>query len=306
MTRRDRGFVMPVVMLLSLVVGLVAGVVLSRSAQRSLIVRDQLDAYTASHRERGVREMIAAWLKYSYEQDLIEMTGGSEAGGEAFSVSVGRTWQIRVRLIPAQRTARVDPIGLDAEESAIARSTGALLSERFGPAGLSSRTRPAGPIAIDTRRADDDVVEAVAAAALSDRDLAEAFVREIRRSDAGRDINRADVNRAAADAGIPEDQHEMLQQLFGEPATLWEVQAVLEPTRSALATDPSLGDARQAFEGLIDLPSGLGSSFGAQHPSELFLAWRRINRDEPAGGYTPAAGGFGGAGTAVDAFTEGR
>jgi hypothetical protein len=289
-----RGFVMPIVMLLALIIGLLSSVVLARAAQRSTIVRDQLAAYTASHRDRGVKELAAAWLMYSYTQDLEAMTGGGPDGGDAFTVTIGRTTTVNVRIEPAQRTARINPIGLNADDGRLARETETILRERFGEIGLRGRTREVGPVALDAFGATDDVLAAVAQATLEgidpiDDDTADRFVRQLRREDNGTRINPAMVLRAVDNLGLQADARDRLAAVLGTTPTLWRVTAEWnerDPARPALAR-------REVYTGLINLTSQTRSNFGAQHPKELFLEWDMIDGADDPTGYTDPAGGRG-------------
>lgn len=274
-----RGFVMPIIMLLTLVIGLLVGVVMSRSGQRTVIVREQLDAYSTSHRERGVKEMVAAWLKYSAEQDLLSMTGGGLSGGEAFTAQLGRHDSITVRVEPAQSTARINPIGLNTSDGLAARRVEAILRERFGERGLRSRTRTVGPASIDANRASDDVAAALAEAVLESREAADRFVGALRQIETIDGLNAADVRNAAQSVNIDENQADRLSMLFGARPTLWRVRATWVG-RDPLQSRP---DRRVVYEGLVSLETGDRASFGAQHPSELFLEWGRADE---ADGYT--------------------
>lgn len=286
-----RGFVMPIVMLLALIIGILSSVVLARAAQRSGIVRDQLNAYTASHRDRGVKEIAAAWLMYSAAQDLNEMTGGGPDGGEAFTVAIGRTTTVTVRLEPAQNTARINPIGLNVSDGRAAREAETILRERFGEAGLRSRSRSVGPVALDTMRATDDVLEAVAQATLEgidpiDAEQAARFVTQLRREDNGTRMNPAMVLRAADTIGLQANASDRLASVLGTTPTLWRVTAVWDerdPTRPQL-------DRRDVYTGIINLTAETQSDFGAQHPKELFLEWGLVDGTDDTTGYTGAGG----------------
>ncbi len=277
MTRR--GFVMPIVMLLSIVIGLLSGIMLSRAGQRSVIVREQLTGYTASHRDRGIKEMAAAWLKYTADQNLTEMTGGGPSGGEAFTMRIGRNETITVRFEPAQARARINPIGLNVADARAARQTETILRERFGEQGLSMRTREVGPAALDTMLAADEVVAAVAESVLGDPALAGRFVSELRQQDATDVIDAPTVRLAAQNVGIDDERTDRLAMLFGVEPTLWRVRARWV-SRDPLQRSP---DRVEVYEGLVNLSGNAEIGFGTQHPSELFLEWGRI---EEAEGYT--------------------
>ncbi|MEL6796789.1 MAG: hypothetical protein AAFO89_08180 [Planctomycetota bacterium] len=278
MTRR--GFVMPIVMLLALIIGLLSSVVLARAAQRSTVVNDQLLSYQASHRDRGVKELAAAWLMYSSNQDLFAMTGDTggstrtQNGGEAFTVNIGRNTTVTVRIEPAQSTARVNPIGLNAADGRAARATERILRERFGEAGLRTRTREVGPMTLDAVRAADDVVAAFVEGALAgvepvDPDGAARFVSELRSRELNGGFDAADVRDAGESVGLNEAAADRLALLLTPDPTLWRVSAVW------LERNPARPDLerREVYEGLINLDDDAQSAFGAQHARELFLEW---------------------------------
>lgn len=281
---KRRAFVMPIVMLLAIIIGVIASVVLSRAAQRSAVVRDQLDAYSASHRDRGVKELVGAWLMYSASQDLLEMTGGGSAGGDAFSVRIGRDATLDVRLEPAQTTARINPIGLNTSDGRAARAVERILRERYGSAGLESRTREVGPVAIDAARADDDVLRAFVEAALVDiqpidSETAGRLVSRLRQLEDEDGIDASAVRTASDAVGLEANARDRLAMLLGVRPSLWRV--------TATWTDRDAGSLaavnREVYVGLMNLTDQSQMSFGAQHPRELFLEWGRADRPD---GYT--------------------
>ncbi|MEM7623777.1 MAG: hypothetical protein AAF235_11320 [Planctomycetota bacterium] len=282
MTRR--AFVMPVVMLLALIIGLLSSIVLARAGQRSAVVRDQLESYRSSHRDRGVKELAAAWLMYSSTQDLFAMTGSTgtsasiDQGGDAFTVNIGRDTTVTVRIEPAQSTARINPIGLNVSDGRAARETERILRERFGEAGLQTRTRDAGPVAIDILRATDDVAEAFAEAALIGiepitPETAGRFVSELRQLEANSGFDAADVRSAADAVGLGDNAGDRLAMLLTADPTLWRVTATWDERNP---TQPSR-DRRDVYVGLINLDDDAQTAFGAQHPRELFLEWGMVN-----------------------------
>lgn len=279
-----RAFVMPIVMLLALIVGLLSSIILARAAQRSGVVRDQLEGYRASHRDRGVKELVGAWLMYSASQDLVAMTGGGPAGGEAFTVRIGRDETVSVRIEPAQTRARINPIGLNVSDGRLAREVEAILRERFGEAGLRQRTRTVGPATIDAARAQDDVLEAFAQAALADIEPIDAetagrFVSQLRRLETEAGIDASNVRTAGDAIGLKANARDRLAMLLGTTPTMWRITATWvgkDPARPAF-------DRREVFEGLINISGQTQSGFGAQHPRELFLEWGRA---DDADGYT--------------------
>ncbi|MEO0610813.1 MAG: hypothetical protein AAFZ67_10300, partial [Planctomycetota bacterium] len=283
---------MPIVMLLALIIGLLSSVVLARAGQRSTTVRDQLASYQSSHRDRGVKELAAAWLMYTSNQDLFAMTGadggpvssrGARSGGDAFTVNIGRDTRVDVRIEPAQATARINPIGLDAADGLAARATERILRDRFGEAGLRTRTREVGPVTIDAIRAADDVLAALVEGTLAATDAVDAegasrFVSALRRSEANGGFDAADVREAGDAAGFSEAAADRLAVLLTPDPTLWRV------TATWLERDPARPgrDRREVYTGLINLDRQSQSAFGAQHPRELFLEWAMT--DESARG----------------------
>ncbi len=288
MTRR--GFVMPIVLVLAITIGLLASVILAQAAQRSAIVRDQLEAYHASHRDRGVKELAAAWLIYSSNQDLRNLVGGDRGGGEAFTVDVGRDAVVSVRIEPAQGTARINPIGLNVSDGRAAREVETILRERFGEAGMRARTRELGPVVVDVTQTPNEVLVALAQAALAGiepitAEEAGRFVAEVRRRETDAGIDAGDVRAAGEAIGLRENASDRLAALFGSDPTLWRVTAIWEER------DPvrPWRDRRDEYTGLIDLSSQARSGFAAQHPRELFLQWELV---EPSGTGIDGADGY--------------
>jgi hypothetical protein len=267
-----RGFVMPVVVLLGLAGGLIVAVAMERSSQRQTIVRRQLAEYRESHRQRGVREIVATWLRYSHEQDLAELSGGEDGGG-VFSIDLGAGSSLRVSIAPAHNTARIGAIGLSRDDGAAADRAEAILRERVGQAGLRSRTRTVGPVSVHVDSAPEEVLRAVIAGVIEEPDQAEEFASSllgaVRLED---EFDPSMINAAGDEAGLePEARARLTGVLLAGP-TLWRVRAEWHapplPGRRASLTE--------AFEGLVDLSPEAFRVRGSGHSSELFLSWERL------------------------------
>lgn len=266
-----RGFVMPVVVLLGLAGGLIVAVALERSSQRQTIVRRQLEEYRESHRQRGVREIVATWLRYSHEQDVAELSGGEDGGG-AFSIDLGGGSSLRVSLRPAHGTARIGAVGLSQADGAAADRTEAELRELVGEAGLRTRTRGVGPLSVDVDSTPVDVLRAVIAGAIEEPELAEGFSSSLLDLMVMRgEFDPSMISIAGMEAGLEAEARARLTEVLLAGPTLWLVRAEWHE-RSAPGRRASLSEV---FEGLVDLSPEAFRVRGSGHSSELFLSWDR-------------------------------
>lgn len=287
-----RGFIMPVVVLLSLVASLTVVVVLNRNAVRTRDAAAQLDGYVAEHRERGIREVIAVWLQYTTRENIEELL---EPDGLAFTLDYSGGRQLVVRLFESQSTALVNPNGLTpnqpdvgvvplSEQRDLALAIGQAL-EASRPGLSEALGREAGPLAVSVWSAPSEVIEAITLAVTGNPDVASAFALLLARErDRSEELPTIRMINLAEEAGVEEDLRGRLAALFTTTPTLWAVRAEL--TGGGRDEEPI-----ERYEALVYIPREDQSNpllTGSEHVNAWFLEWDRLEVGE---GYTPVAGG---------------
>jgi hypothetical protein len=223
-----RGFVMPLMVLLVLVVGLSLSVYLTRQSQHSLTVRRQVDQYEAHHVGRGLSEIIDAWIRDSLRgrRAIKDILGEN---GHAFDITIpeglsgrGRSETVRIRLKDGQGTVLSDLSGLAGQPLSDAKDLLSALREVAGDRAKASHRRY-GPVQISIQSASREVLVAAATAAGAGAN-ADSFLGSIERSLGDRTTLSADSIRVAAtDAGFQPDVAAKLQRLLSADTSFWQI-----------------------------------------------------------------------------------
>lgn len=284
-----RAFVMPVVVLLTLVASLAVTLLLNRNSVRRSDAEYALESYIEEHRQRGIREVIALWLQFSGQQDLDAMLGES---GLAFTLdySGGRT--LEVTLVPAQQTPLIDPEGLGPmqpgadiidlpRQREIARLTALALGESAPTLGRTS-----GPLALSLRDASPEALRAVSTAVIGDEQMAQEYTNALLRyRDEQTTYDRAQMLNLARDAGVETALQTQLTALWTQLPSLWEVRAELKGPGEDGRDRTTARYQAKIFIPREEATNALMS--GSEHASAWFLEWNRL--DEGVG-YTPIPG----------------
>ena len=256
----SRAFALPLVIILSLVVGLMVAVMLERQTAQSLSVVRQIKGYQSHHTELGVRNLVDGWLK-SISPRVLEDIDSEER--HILDIRAGDGWTCEIYIGDAQGRVLTNFDGLGGEQLSRARRI-ARAYRRMG--GEPDRTREAGPVEISLRSASRDAILAVAMSVLDDEDLAADFTDRIVTVRDRDDLNDGSAATAAAELGAENDARASLQALLTMTPRLYGVRVVL--------IGPGQNDPELEFEGLAMFRGGQQGVGQRISKDSEFLSWR--------------------------------
>jgi len=259
----NRGYALPLVLLLALVAGMTVAAMLGRQSAQALMVNRLIERYHAHHAERGVRELADGWIKSITAQTLAEAVDTEPRHALHVRLDDDRTLDLYIS--QAQHTALSRFDGLPARDAADARR----ILRAARRLGVTLETRQAGPVAIAVADASRDTLRAVALSVLDDEDradsLADALIRERER----RPVTQGSVASVANTLGIESDARAGLVRLLTSSPVLFAVRAEIHAPE---------GDA--AYEGLATLSGAAGSAGSPVSRDSSFLSWRKADQDD--------------------------
>ncbi|MGE3107949.1 MAG: hypothetical protein AB7G11_10655 [Phycisphaerales bacterium] len=258
----ERGFALPLVILIALVASLTIGLILMRHGSSHVAVERQIEVYRNHHRHMGVQELIDRWLATT-RGSVRERLGD---GGLAFELAVpGST--IRVYLEDAQGAALEDLQSLHGPETRYARRMLSILDASAITStdeGRSLVFRKEGPGRVSIHTARPEVLDALAQS-VAPTGAWERFSREIQQRRSQRELIAGDVRGAGTDAGLSGEEVTGLEMMLTAEPTLWKVTVLLSGT-----------GRREGAQGLIEVasePSSMGRA-------TRFLTWRDLKPDD--------------------------
>ncbi|USN98117.1 MAG: hypothetical protein H6810_07960 [Phycisphaeraceae bacterium] len=273
--RSTRGFVLPVVILLVVMVGAVCSIMIERHVARAKTVERQIIAYQEHEGVRSLQTMIEAWRKTPTAQPR-EIAAMLEPDGLAFTVEPGGGQLIGVYLFQGQGTMLRRIGGLDDKDRVYAeQALRSLYAEAKDPVELELMLRDAGPLAVDVNTAPPPVLSAIVHAVLGDGHEATLYEQSLLDAQqADTEIGLQTLTNIAADAGVDNERRSTLGRFFTVSPELWRFRI---DVRTA-----SGGRLQSQYGGLILLGSGTtGSSSSPFEEPTPFLSWERLNPDDP-------------------------
>lgn len=272
MTLHRRGFALPLVALLVLVMALVLVVVIERSTIGYLAGRRQIAVYTDHHRAAGMKEIVNRWLETSRDS-IPDMLDGD---GRAFDLDIGDGQRVVVFLDPAQGSALSDPGQVVGRRREIVEDTVTLLKRRFptggdalaDPSANRQFLRPLGPPEIDVNTAPEEVLEALLLAITEPR-RASPLLKDLIRRRGDADLKPDDIQKVLTESDLDRIEQAEVRSMLTASPSLWR--AVTETRRGERVVDRSGGYL------LVDGTSRTGG----MNQSGLFLSWESIKTDGP-------------------------
>jgi hypothetical protein len=213
-----RGFAMPIVIILALVVTIMAAVMLERQGAQRLSVQRQLNLYRDHHFQRGVREVAGAWTDSLGGQPIDKMI---DTDGHALDIELADGGHLSVYLFDAQGSTRSDPRGLNEEEKADAGGVYEQVLAISDGKPNAMWFRPVGPVKICVASAPREILEAVANYASDGGRAGKRFADELIDTRERQDLTQADIQTACSAAGLNAEQIQVLNRLVVLKAELW-------------------------------------------------------------------------------------
>jgi hypothetical protein len=256
---------MPMVLLLSMVVGITAALLLERTATQHLVVRRQVHNYRMHHFERGAREVVGAWITSLNQQPLERML---EEDGHALDLRLPDGSIAAVYLFEGQGSLLARPDGL----TQIQRDDGsAVVRELWGLSGgkpPSEFFRPVGPLAVSVKSAPEPILRAIGNACGGSGDR---FARAIlEKRNAGVEIGDSELG-VAINEHLEGTGQDRARRLLTTRPDLWvAVIDVYGPSRAGQKLVSRFG-------GRFTLPGEYNSkTIGTLQSMGPFLSWEEL------------------------------
>jgi hypothetical protein len=268
MTRR--AYAMVTVVLLSMVVGLVAAVLLERMSTQHLVVRRQLDKYRVHHFERGVREVVAAWISSLYQQPIKKML---EEDGHALDMELPDGSVAALYLFEGQGSLLATPDSLTAEQREDGAAAVRALWDIVGTDPPADYFRPVGPLAVSVQIAPEPVLQAIGAACGDARAGAKLARSLMEKRASGQPIADQDLAASIDSAGFDDAGKERARRLLSAKTDLWN--AVID------VYGPGGRGPVVRYGGRFTMPGEFNSkTLGSMQSLGPFLTWEEIPLDD--------------------------
>lgn len=254
--RVRRGFALPVVLAMTLIIGASVAIILQQDALRARSVARQLDSYQEHHGTRGLEEVLDAWVGTLNNQPVQDYVVGD---GHVLDVTLGDGSVAKVYMSDGQAEALAGFGQLRGDDRLYGPAIIDELALRVGEDDLAAFTRADGPVAVNANTADIRVLEAVAASVVDDDDLASRLAREIVSARDEQELTTATLGRIWRDAEVEATLRVVLGRLLVERSGLWRLRIDVLAPRSAVATQQVLS----SYEGLVQLSGSGGVGRGA-------------------------------------------
>lgn len=277
---RRSAFALPLVILLSLVVGISSAMMLERQAAQSYFIQRQITAYQDDHLGKGMEEVINQWLSGANTRPIDERI---QSDGRALDMRLAGGVTLSLYIRDGQGAALQDLSSLTGEALEDARAIlrelrrdGALSAQRRAARGRNADPilRMHGPVQISINSADPDVLRATLRS-ITGSDRNEAYLGAIRRA---RAEGRIDPNEFAvinAESDLTPEERAKVERVLTSVPRLWILEAVITRTNPA-----PLERAESRYRGVAFIEPG-GRAASRDRPDSVtrlgsILEWRRV------------------------------
>lgn len=268
--RSSRAFALPLVVVLAMVATMGIAVMLERQGQQTKSTIRHMKWTQDRHLERGVREVVGAWLTGASRR----LGDISQSGGHALDLTMpdGRTFRIDIE--DAQGSALAVFDGVSEQELPFAQSAYESILMRAPDAQtLGAWTREVGPAAISAMTAPEEVLAAAATAYIGDAE-ASAMARDIvlDRETAADGMGGTQWLRRIFSEYVTEmDDRRALQRLLVAEPDLWRLRITVLDRRDRLSS---------MYEAIVEVDGREireRADSGEFRPLGPFLLWRRLD-----------------------------
>ena len=269
---RTRGFVMPIIILLMVVVGLTISLSLRRLSAQQLVVARQVSAYYEHHSGRGLQEAIGAWLRQQNGRELDEVLEPNT--GKAMDIILSDGSVVSISLFDAQGTMlsdlssvgvnQIDEVGLSLQ----------ILSWTVGTEEYMQYTRPFGPSGVSVHTAPEIVLRSIGESVAEGKGI--RFADDIKLiRDSGERITRQMLVESATRAGVNSEQRAAILRRFSTDVQIWGVVVEVRGGRGL-----SKGRLLARYGGITRIRSNTGRR-SASNAMEIgaFYTWKDLGID---------------------------
>ncbi|QOI99621.1 MAG: hypothetical protein HRU70_03670 [Phycisphaeraceae bacterium] len=283
--RPRRAFIMALVVLMATVMSILIALVIDRQTSQWLSIKRQLSDYEAGHAQRGLEEIIQAWLtngasaRMSFRERIgegdhlldIELPEGLT--GRSRSAEI-----VRVFASDAQASVLKDFSGLMGESLREARAILGSVRERFSVQDAARFTRDVGPVAVSAWESPAELLYAVSEAVTGSREANRAVDDLLRAREDPERFRSEGLQSVLNKASVEPEKVAALMRVVTADVTLWRL-------RVDIVREGALVDG---YQGLLLLPGRAGrdaSSTGGRRGVLLeFMRRVDLRSQEPGGG----------------------
>ncbi len=265
-----RAFALPLVVLLSLVVGVMTTVMLERQAAQTRLTQHQVHAALARHMGLGIREVVGQWSISLLSQPVENMLA---VDGHAADLVMPGGEVAEVYLFDGQGSVMADVSKLAGRDAQDAAGILEQLAASHGGAPPEALLRRVGPVVISAASAPPEVLEAVVLHLKGNPHSARRFAQDILEARSRGPLTDADLATAANAADLkPEDRTRLLNLVKAKP-TLWRVEVDFY--------SPVGSGGRETLSGRFAGEMIIGGEAAGQGSATIqslgpFLAWREL------------------------------
>lgn len=221
-----RGFIMPLVLMITMALTLAAAFILQRQSTQSIIIRREVGQYESHHTTRGVADVIDAWMsgggRYRSFRDRIDADGrilditvpdGLSANSKGGDI-------LRLFVKDAQGALLADFSGLTGQTLRDARDAlDALKAE--SPSGWNRLTRVIGPVTISLTEAPREVLSALVQGITGSIHDGQGFVTSVLKARDEGPIDAQVLNQCILDADLTPELQAKLTRMVTSETTFW-------------------------------------------------------------------------------------
>ncbi len=261
-----RGFAMPMVLALVVIVGMMSAVMLERQGAQRLITQRQLAWYQEHHGRLGLQEAVEVWIKsLPSNVDLQEVL---PADGHFLDLKLRGGTTAVITFGEQQHAVLTDLAAVDATLLEAAAAIAAAVAQTYGQAGPpEDGLRTVGPAQFSTHTTSQELIALAIEAVTGDRDTGEAFALSIandREANGGRSTAGA-VGMAMADASVEAGHRAVIARLFTVRPTLYYATVELR--------DSTIGPPQARYGGYFSIATNRDPSSAER---SAFLTWDNL------------------------------
>lgn len=228
--KHDRGFALPVVIVVLMIVGMVAGVLLQRVASDRLVAQRRLNWYQQHHAQAGLEEVIDAWLK-SLPRDL-RLDEILDERGYALTIDLHDGTEAVLSIRDGQGAILTEPSAVPEQQRPQVEAITHRFDELVGANQRPRERRSVGSPKLSLQSASQQAIEATAgviAGPIVGVDFAQAVV-DFRENDPDGRITNQSLTEALTAAAIANDeQAQLLRAAITLRPTLYFVTVEMRP-----------------------------------------------------------------------------
>lgn len=264
-----RGFALPIVMLLAIVAGLTASVMLMRHAAQVRTVQRQLDSYQTQHGVRGIQEIVGLWVSLNGGRDIEDIT---DPDGHVLTIFPGDGTKIEIRMFQASGRLldNLDSVGSEMRQT-LGDAVSRLRDDVRRDTEYEGLTRVVGAPQVAVQHAEDEVLEAVIAAAAGPGSVAGILgeIRERLEDSDESQITSNEIGQIITEQGLDPGPSAALARLLGARDSLWEMELSVVGT----GINITAGEIAR-YRAMVTVPEA-GTTM-----SIPFLSWQEITDAE--------------------------